>query len=153
MNIEITSLLDILVILLAFLLNVYSGSNLELNLVEDLKLPPSESSLLGNKTVIIQVDRHREIWIDGRNIGGIYEWEDEERIAVLFEALAEKRKSIREEEIARKIATESNIQEDTNRRINIVLDEELPYDVVHKVMHTSALAGFTKFKFIVQGYE
>ena len=38
-----------------------------------------------------------------------------------------------------------------NKRVNIVLDQSLPYQVLRQVMHTSALAGFPEFKFIVQG--
>ena len=42
-------------------------------------------------------------------------------------------------------------KEANKKKVNIVLDQSLPYSVLRKVMHTSALAGFPEFKFIVQG--
>ena len=37
------------------------------------------------------------------------------------------------------------------KNINLVFDETLPYKVMKSVMHTSATAGYSEFKFIVQG--
>lgn len=148
MEVEITSLLDILVILLAFLLSVYSSSDLDLNLVENLTLPTSESSLMGRKAVEVQVDRNKRIWVGGKEIGGRpREWRGK-KIKVLFKELQREKK--RRGDLRRKIAGESKVKKN-DKRINIVLDQGLPYEVLHKVMHTSALAGFTEFKFVVRG--
>ena len=97
------------------------------------------------------MDGDRGIWIEGENIGGGLpgEWEGE-KIDVLFEALSEHRK--RERQGERGVAQESE-KRDGKRKINILLDQGLPYEVLHKVMHTSALAGFSEFKFIVQGHH
>ena len=37
------------------------------------------------------------------------------------------------------------------KRVNLVFDEEIPYNVMKGVMHTSAMVGYTEFKFIVRG--
>lgn len=138
MEVEITSLLDILVILLVFLLSVYSSSDLDLILVGGLTPPLSRSTILGTKAVVVQVDKNKKIWIDGKNIGPQPgEWRRNE-IYSLSQALEEEKKQ--------------DGALDHGRRINIVLDEGLPYEVMHKVMHTSALVGFTEFKFIVSGH-
>lgn len=52
-DIDITSLLDVLVILLVFLLKSYNASDLTLDLVDNVKLPSSNTRLLGNNAVIV----------------------------------------------------------------------------------------------------
>ena len=37
------------------------------------------------------------------------------------------------------------------KAVNLVFDKDTPYKSLQKIMHTSAVAGFTEFKFIVQG--
>ena len=44
-----------------------------------------------------------------------------------------------------------NEEERKIKSINLVFDEKLPYKTMKSVMHTSAIAGYTEFKFIVQG--
>lgn len=137
MELDITSLLDILVILLVFLLKSYNASNLKLNLVKSLKIPDSKARKLGSHSVIVQVDKDKQIWINNKVIGRI---DRQEKIDSLYDFLKNKR------EIASK-----NNPKLVAKSVNLVLDKSLPYNSMQKVMHTSALAGYTEFKFIVQG--
>jgi biopolymer transport protein ExbD len=137
MELDITSLLDILVILLVFLLKSYNASNLKLNLVDSLKIPDSKARKLGSHSVIVQVDNEKKIWIDNKVIGKI---DRSEKIIPLYEELKN-----------RKEKAKTNNPKLVAKSINLVLDKELPYNSMQKLMHTSALAGYTEFKFIVQG--
>lgn len=137
MELDITSLLDILVILLVFLLKSYNASNLKLNLVKSLTVPDSKARKLGNHSVIVQVDKNKQIWIDNKIIGKINQGE---KIDSLYDALKEKKDKAKK--INPKVVSKS---------VNLVLDKKLSYNSMQKVMHTSALAGYTEFKFIVQG--
>lgn len=137
MELDITSLLDILVILLVFLLKSYNASNLKLNLVKSLTIPDSKARKLGNHSVIVQVDNNKQIWIDNKIIGRINKGE---KIDSLYDALKEKKDKAKK--INPKVVSKS---------VNLVLDKKLSYTSMQKVMHTSALAGYTEFKFIVQG--
>lgn len=136
MEIDITSLLDVLVILLVFLLKSYNASNLKLNLVKDLVVPNSAARTMGDHAVIVQVDKNKKLYVNNKPIGLITRSGESE-------VLMEKLKSIRENS---KIA-----EVKTAKRINLVFDEEIPYNVMKGVMHTSALVGYTEFKFIVRG--
>ena len=71
LELDITSLLDILVILLVFLLKSYNASDLKLELMSKIFLPDSISRTLGNDAVIIQVDKNKKIWVDHKPIGQI----------------------------------------------------------------------------------
>lgn len=136
MELDITSLLDVLVILLVFLLKSYNASDLKVNLVKDLTIPNSDARLLGNHAIIVQVDKNKKIYVNKKEIGLAVG--SGENIA-----LSKKLKEFREN--ARTPA------EKKAKAINLIFDKSVPYKVMKTVMHTSAVAGYTEFKFIVQG--
>lgn len=135
MELDITSLLDVLVILLVFLLKSYNASDLKLDLVKDLVVPSSDARKMGHHAIIVQVDSKNKIYVNKKEIGEIQgSGENSDLLAAL--------KSIRE-----------NAREPANskvKNINLVFDQSLPYKTMKSVMHTSAIAGYTEFKFIVQ---
>ncbi len=137
MEIDITSLLDILVILLVFLLKSYNASDLKLDLVKNLSVPDSKARKLGSHAIIIQVDKDNNIWI-GKDIIAQIPTSGAE-IPKLLELLKSKKEQDRAP-AAKK-----------SKAVNLVFDKDTPYKSLQKVMHTSAIAGFTEFKFIVQG--
>lgn len=158
LDIDITSLLDILVILLVFLLKSYNASDLKLEVAKNINLPKSKSMTLGNMAVIVQVSDKKEIWINNRKIGR-YLASSDEKIDVLYNAL-EKEGKYQDKAIKELETTAPSNNSDKSalatrksnrKKVNIVMDQSVPYEVLRKVMHTSALAGFPEFKFIVQG--
>lgn len=138
MDLDITSLLDVLVILLVFLLKSYNASDLKLNLVKDLVVPNSDARKLGHHAVIVQVDSNKKLYVNSKQIGTISGSGENAD-------LLQKLKEIREEDTKRSPASA------TVKAINLVFDQGIPYKVMKGVMHTSAIAGYTEFKFIVQG--
>ena len=136
MDIDITSLLDVLVILLVFLLKSYNASDLKLDLVKNLVVPNSKARTLGNHAIIVQVDADKTMYVNKKKIGKISNSGEH------MELLAEL-KGIKEN--ARTPAQKKA------KAVNLVFDQSVPYKVMKGVMHTSAMAGYTEFKFIVQG--
>ena len=137
MEIDITSLLDILVILLVFLLKSYNASDLKLDLVKNLTVADSKARKLGSQNIIIQVDKLSNIWVDNKRIGRIPASMDE--IPSLLSILKSKDLS------------DKKLKNTKQKSINLVFDKSTPYNSLQKIMHTSTVAGFTQFKFIVQG--
>ena len=137
--VEITSLLDILVILLVFLLSAYSASDLDLKLIDNLAMPHSRSTGMASSGLVLQVDANREIWFNDESIGFVPAGSRKHGIDELYQLLSEK-----------KVEYIENGLYERDKQINLVLDQALPYEVLQKVMHTSALAGFSEFKFIVK---
>jgi len=91
---------------------------------------------MGDHAVIVQVDKNKNLYVNNKPVGMITRSGES---PVLLEAL----KSIKENtDIAEVKAA---------KRINLVFDEQIPYNVMKGVMHTSALVGYTEFKFIVKG--
>ena len=158
LDVDITSLLDILVILLVFLLKSYNASDLKLEVAKNIELPNSKSPQLGNMAVIVQVSAEKDLWINNKKIGRLPASISEEKIDLLYSALEEEGKKQDEfikglEETAQNNTDKGALatRKANRKRVNIVMDQSLPYEVLRKVMHTSALAGFPEFKFIVQG--
>ena len=148
MDVDITSLLDILVILLVFLLKSYNASDLKLEPAEKIELPSSASQALGRHSVIIQVSSDKDLWINNEKIGKL-STAGGDKIDILFDQL--KKMKDDETEMLRSIASIEERKKKESKQVNLVLDQSLPYQVVRRVMHTSAMAGYPEFKFIVQG--
>lgn len=147
MDVDITSLLDILVILLVFLLKSYNASDLSVDVVKNLNLPVSSSTKLGNFAIVVQVDKRGRMFVDNKRVKNVtYKTE---KIEALYKILEEKKAGF---DKAREIASVTEDQtKKLKRNVNILLDQSQPYEVMQKIMHTAATAGFSKFKFIVQG--
>ncbi len=147
LDLDITSLLDILVILLVFLLKSFNSSDLKVDLVKNIELPNSISDKLGNHSVIIQVDRKKQVFVDNKMVGSASMGED--RIPSLYKVLqvAREKEDKKMAKLDRKVAAEQK----KKRQVNLVMDQNLEYAIIKKVMHTAAEAGYPKFKFIVEG--
>lgn len=149
MEVDITSLLDILTILLVFLLQSYNASDLTLDVADKIELPKSNSQEYGHASVIVQVGKDYDLWINNHKIGKASTGGD--KIEILYdELLKEKEKEKKELEQSRTVASNGKEPEE-KKTINLVLDQSVPFEVLKKVMHTSTLAGYPEFKFIVQG--
>lgn len=143
LDVDITSLLDILTILLVFLLKSFNASELEVDLMDKIKIPDSASRTFGHQGIQLQVNDKKEIWMNSIKLGRIPNSEPE--VDFLFEALKQEKEKIKEK---------GQEELDSTEMVNIVMDETTKYETMRQIMHTSALAGFPRFKFIVQGnYE
>ncbi|MGB0452898.1 MAG: biopolymer transporter ExbD [Bacteriovoracaceae bacterium] len=154
MELDITSLLDILVILLVFLLKSYSASGLLLNVAEKLELPSSQSKNVNTQGVIVQISLDK-IWVDEK---AIYDFtapenftalEDRSKTSLvpLLNELIQKRKEIQTLEKSTQSATKfSGI-------VNLIIDKSYRYSFLKKVLNTCAEAGYQQYKFVVLGEE
>jgi len=133
MEIDITSLLDILVILLVFLLKSYNASSLKLDLAKNLDMSASKERKLGQHSLIIQVDNDQNIWVKNKKIASIQDMEPLRKIL----------------KQGREIATEKEKKE--GKLVNLVFDKDLEYQNVQKLMNLCAENTYTKFKLIVKG--
>ncbi len=148
LDLDITSLLDILVILLVFLLNSYSASEFKFEPVDNIDLAPSSSQKMGLMVPTIQVNKDKEVWVESEKIGklnksGITSGKLEKKLA---EIKKENEKKLSE------IVDKNVIEEKKNKieMVNIVMDKSLDYEDLDNVMTIAANSGHTKFKFIVQ---
>jgi biopolymer transport protein ExbD len=143
-DVDITSLLDILTILLVFLLKSYNSSDLKLDIQKNVEVADSEARELTRFAPVIQVDKEQNLFVNDQKIGRIPASGD---LKNLTDALVNERKNIEERNSKLKKSTVAPKHE----LVNLLFDKDLDYKVVERVMHSSATAGFSQFKFIVKG--
>ncbi|MBF0316003.1 MAG: biopolymer transporter ExbD [Oligoflexia bacterium] len=152
-DLNLTSLLDVLAILLVFLLQSYGASDLSVNLAEELALPYTKIRNFGSISPIVQVNRMRGVWIDGEYKGELEASED--KAADTLDKNIVSSLTATKERVNKELEGKDNHEKSKKEalQVNIVLDKELPYSDVQVVLASCAFAGFGKFKFIVQGED
>ncbi len=152
-DIDITSLLDILTILLVFLLQSYNSSGVIINVPKGIELPKSSSESLNNFGVNIQVSK-TQIWVDDVEVlnsdtaseSQVFD-EGGRRIVPLFNELIKIKETIKASE---KLSPDAK---KFSGVANLVVDKSLKYNYLKRVMYTCAAAGFKEFKFVVMTKE
>lgn len=148
LDLDITSLLDILTILLVFLIQSYNASGVIINVPDGITLPRSASENQNTFGVNVQVSADK-IWVDDVEVFNtaampekVYD-NDGRRIIALYNELVRVKENIkRTEKTSPDAAKFSGIA-------NLVIDKTLKYNYVKRVMFTCADAGFKEFKFVV----
>ena len=142
-DVDITSLLDILTILLVFLLKSYNASDLTVDLVEKLDMADSKSREMTSFAPIVQVNKNMLVFVNTKEVGRM---PASGGMGFLQKALKDERSRLEAE------------NKENNRRLNtsllnLVFDKELESSHVQRIMHESALAGYSEFKFLVRGVD
>jgi biopolymer transport protein ExbD len=149
-KIQITSMVDMFVILLVFLLKSYSTSPVNVTPSDDLKLPVSTSSkypvealklVVSAKGIFVQDKRIVEMK-DGVLSTGDVDENDTQFIRALFTELEVQAKKTRD------IASQ-NSELEFDGKVIMQADRSLPYEILRKVMYTSMMAGYSDVKIAV----
>ena len=140
-DVDITSLLDILTILLVFLLKSYNASDLKLDLTSKLEMADSASTYMTRFAPVVQVNKNSEVFVNNKIIGRI---PASGSLNSLTEVLKVEKSKTEKNNASQK-------QQYNAELVNLVFDKEMDYSIVQRVMHDSALAGYSQFKFIVKG--
>ncbi len=149
-KIQVTSMVDMFVILLVFLLKSYSTSPVIISPSDKLTLPAS-SSTKDPVDVLKLVVSKAGIFVEDKKIvdlqQGVLDIKDVEAndtqfIRALYTALDEQAKK------ARSIAA-VNEEIAFDGKVMMQADRGLPYELLRKVMYTSMMAGFSDVKIAV----
>ncbi|MES2768986.1 MAG: biopolymer transporter ExbD [Bdellovibrionota bacterium] len=149
-KIQITSMVDMFVILLVFLIKSYSTSPVQIAPSADIRLPPSESTTNPVDVLKLMVSKSG-VYVEGQKVIDLTEGQidkkyvdgsDTNYIPELFKFLdAEAKKT---QDIAKVNSTVT-----FEGKILVQADKDLAYEMLRKVMHTSAVAGYSDVKFAV----
>ena len=149
-KIQITSMVDMFVILLVFLLKSFSTSPVQINPNKDLKLPESTSTKDPVDVVKVIVSKHG-IFVEDTKVldlkegvlaSGDTENNDPDFIKSLYEELD--KHATRLKDIA-KVNTETKF----DGQVLMQADKDLTYELLRKVMYTSMLVGYSDVKLAV----
>lgn len=140
-DVDITSLLDILTILLVFLLKSYNASDLKLDLTSKLEMADSQAREMTRFAPVVQINREAVVFLNNKEVGRLPASGEFQSLTSLLKVEKE-----RTEESNRTKKQQYNAE-----LVNLVFDKDMDYQVVQRVMNDSALAGYSQFKFIVKG--
>ena len=148
---QITSLMDIMTIILVFLLKSYSTEDIQIAPSDDLRLPNSSAQKppeVAVNTVVskanVTVDGVKVVDVSGGAIGD--EYKRGTLISPLFDTLKEKADEA-------KALAERNPAHKFTGRILLQCDRDVPFSLVREVMYTAGQAQFAEFKFVVYKNE
>ena len=126
LQIEINSLLDVLIILLVFLLKSYNPESIKNNLVKDLVPPGINISKIAKKEISIQVNYKREIFFGKEKIG-----------------------FLGDRKLYKKIVAKLKKKKDL--KVNLYFDERISYGEIKDVMKILKKNDVRKIKLILVG--
>ena len=132
LEISMNSLLDIVMILLFFLIKYYASTVFDVHTPDGMKLPAGTAKSAGGNDLSIVVDNNQRILIQGQVVCQVQG--NQEKNDCLYNELMKRRGPASEQDVA----------------VNILVHKDHPYKVVREIMHTSAMAGKSQFKLIVE---
>lgn len=134
----LTSLMDIFTVLVVFLLASASTAQLPSN--KDIVLPSSSAVNQPEDTLVIQIS-NTEIIVQGRKIADVKQAlaDDSPMIPSLVEELKYR------ESLARRSAT----TEEETKKVTIMGDEKIPFELLKKVMASCTQTVYTELSFAV----
>jgi biopolymer transport protein ExbD len=157
-GLNITSMMDMMTIILVFLLKSYSTDDISVAPSKDLQVPISSAEKAPKLAVNVVVSQ-REIVVDGEEVLTLERVQnelgkevtsvpsDEKRgqlISALYERLLEKA------ETAKDLAMRTGSEEfEFKGEILLQCDKRLPFSVIREVMYTAGQAQFGNFRFVV----
>lgn len=138
MDIDITSLMDIMTILLVFLLKSYNPSDLFVDLTKDIELPGSKVKELGENSIIVKVDKNLKSTIDGVEVKN-----DEH-----MQALLNEKKLYFDKNFAKHKRSPAG-----HVPLNLVIHKDIAYKSIKPILNMATVSGFNSFKFIVKAKD
>ncbi|MBK9293024.1 MAG: biopolymer transporter ExbD [Oligoflexia bacterium] len=141
---NITSMIDMLTIILVFLLKSYASSSVDITPSKALSLPTSTAQEAPVEALKLMVTAEG-IFVDDKEVLNTKERKvasNEAYIKPLYDALVMQAQKTKE------IATRNETIE-FDGKIVMQADQNLNYAYLKKVMYTAALAGYSDFKFAV----
>lgn len=157
-GLNITSMMDMMTIILVFLLKSYSTDDVSVAPSKDLQVPVSSAEKAPKLAVNVVVSQ-TQIVVDGDEILTLERVQDEQGIEVTAVPTAEKRgqlisalydRLLEKAETAKDLAMRTGSEEfEFKGEILLQCDKRLPFSVIREVMFTAGQAQFGNFRFVV----
>lgn len=157
-GLNITSMMDMMTIILVFLLKSYSTDDVSVAPSKDLQVPISSAEKAPKLAVNVVVSQ-REIVVDGEQVLTLDRVADDQGIEVTAVPADEKRgqlisalydRLLEKAETAKDLAMRTGSEEfEFKGEILLQCDKRLPFSVIREVMFTAGQAQFGNFRFVV----
>ena len=163
-GLNITSMMDMMTIILVFLLKSYSTQDISVAPSEDLELPVSSVKKAPEIAVNVVVSK-KSIVVDGVQVLNLETVPDEDNPGQKKVQVPEDERNgqlidLLLDELSKKAETAKDLGQQTGSddyafkgRLLIQCDKKLPFEVLRQVMYTAGQAQFSEFKFVVYKQE
>ena len=158
-ELNITSMMDMMTIILVFLLKSVGSSEVEVRTSDNLKLPYSTNKAPPVLTVSVVVQKDA-ILVDGKEVAGVssetnpnipnvrnYFVDGSEKTGLsinkLFDELNDKK------EVSKILETKTKGQIKFDGKMVLQFDQNIPYSLIREVMFTAGKAEFFDFQFVL----
>ena len=158
-ELNITSMMDMMTIILVFLLKSVGSSEVEVRTSDNLKLPYSTNKAPPVLTVSVVVQKDA-ILVDGKEVAGVssetnpnipnvrnYFVDGSEKTGLsinkLFDELNDKK------EVSKILETKTTGQIKFDGKMVLQFDQNIPYSLIREVMFTAGKAEFFDFQFVL----
>jgi biopolymer transport protein ExbD len=140
----ITSLIDVFVIVLVFLLRTISAEGNLLTSADNLVLPMSARAKSPTEVSLTIVGDQKNISVDDHVLVATPDVRKQDSLIVkpVLDVLLKKREEERKAEVL-------GIIKEATGKVVVQFDKNTPYDIVTKVMATAGYAGYNNIKFAV----
>lgn len=158
-ELTITSMMDMMTIILVFLLKSYSTQDVSVKASSDMQLPSSSAQKMPEVAVQLMVSKS-QIMVDGIPVLNLTTVPDEETGEMVITVPEDEKKGqmitqlydklLDKAEQAKALGDASGSDEHAFKgRILLQCDKTLPFSVIREVMYTAGQAQFGEFKFVV----
>lgn len=147
-SVKLTSLLDMMTILLVFLLKNFSAEGQIMIATRDLRLPESTAQKQPRVSSVVAITQDF-ILLDGKPLAKIPEVVADKNLIIL--PLFEELKQLRA--LTEGIAELSADIKGFTGDISIQGDKEIPFELLKRIMFTCGQTGFTNMMLVVNKYE
>ncbi len=148
-SLTITSLMDVMTIILVFLIKSYTTNPVALKQAKDLKMPFSTSDMQPDVSTALVVTLNNIIVDDSPVLSienGKVADSELSHNGMLIERLFQK---LQEAVDFQKKLAQRNPQAKFNELVTVMSDRHVPFKLITQVMYTAGQAQFSKFKFAV----
>ena len=159
-GLTITSMMDMMTIILVFLLKSYSTDDISVAASDDLVLPVSTTMVKPQLAVNLVVTRSMVV-VDGAEVLRLTEEADEDNPGEMLIAVPDDEKKgqlitrlydrlLEKAEDAKQLAEMTGSEDhEFKGRVLLQCDKNLPFSVIREVMYTAGQAQFSEFRFVV----
>ncbi len=144
-SLNITSMMDMMTIVLVFLLKSFDAEGNLLTQADNLRLPLSVSRKQVKEIALTVIVDNDNILVDGTTVANTSDVaaQDSLLVAPMLDLMKEKR-----EAEVKALLAKGTVEEESGRVI-VQLDKNIPYDIMYKVMATCGFSGYGNVGFAV----
>jgi biopolymer transport protein ExbD len=148
MNLQITSMADIFIILLVFLLKGYATGTVNITPTKGMKLPMAQASDSQIEALKVEVSE-TGVQVEGESVMALTNFRFEARDIETSGVSRTLSKALEKQRKKQLMIAKSNTDVKVDSKVVVIADQRVPYTTLKSVLASAAVQGYTDFKLAV----